>query len=207
MATDNRANEQLSGNTGQFTEAQVEAAAKALHETRNPWIGAYGDWGAAGYEIKQAFRESARAALVAAQGAAPVAADLHAIDPPLHPDEREPIALNPLLRGVDLALDRLIRRDCFSERTLRVIDELRDELTHQPLPSSGVDVDALAEVLSEHVLGEPNGGTASWAWLNCSCGHRIEIAGVTREHVVELGRKHQARAVAEWLRSNPTKSA
>ncbi len=52
-----------------FSDEQVEAAAKALHETRNPWIGAYGDWGAAGYEIKQAFRESARAALVAAQGA------------------------------------------------------------------------------------------------------------------------------------------
>ena len=48
--------------------------------------------------------------------------------PPLHPDEREPIAVNPVLRGVDLALDRLIRRDCFTERTLRVIDELREEL-------------------------------------------------------------------------------
>ena len=51
--------------------AMVEAAARALHETRNPWFAAYGDWGAAGFEIKQAFRESARAALVAAQGAAP----------------------------------------------------------------------------------------------------------------------------------------
>ena len=60
--TDNRTNEP--------TPEQVEAAAKALHETRNPWFGAYGDWGAAGYEIKQAFRESARAALVAA-GVAP----------------------------------------------------------------------------------------------------------------------------------------
>lgn len=48
--------------------------------------------------------------------------------PELHPDEREPIARNPLLRGVDLALDRLIRRDCFTERTLRVLDELRAEL-------------------------------------------------------------------------------
>lgn len=66
MTTDNRTNEQLSGNPGQFTDVQVEAAARALHETRNPWFGAYGDWGAAGYEIKQAFRESARAALVAA---------------------------------------------------------------------------------------------------------------------------------------------
>ena len=57
--------------------AMVEAAARALHETRNPWFAAYGDWGAAGYEIKQAFRESARAALEAAaraaQGAAPQA--------------------------------------------------------------------------------------------------------------------------------------
>ena len=63
MTTDNRANEP--------TVEQVEAAAKALHETRNPWFAAYGDWGAAGFEIKKAFRESARAALVAAHGAAP----------------------------------------------------------------------------------------------------------------------------------------
>ncbi|NLA65114.1 MAG: hypothetical protein GX862_04160 [Leucobacter sp.] len=52
-------------------DAQVEAAAKAMHGTRNPWFAAYGDWGAAGFEIKKAFRESARAALVAA------AADAH----------------------------------------------------------------------------------------------------------------------------------
>lgn len=56
------------------------------------------------------------------------AADAVGTVPPLHPDEREPIAKNPLLRGVDLALDRLIRRDCFTDRTLRVIDELREEL-------------------------------------------------------------------------------
>ena len=58
---------------GAPSEAQVEAAAKTMHETRNPWFAAYGDWGAAGFEIKKAFRESARAALVAAQGAAPQA--------------------------------------------------------------------------------------------------------------------------------------
>ena len=63
-----------------------------------------------------------------------------------------------------------------------------------------VDEAKLADVLDMHVLGKPNGGTASWAWLNCSCGHRVEIAGVTREYVVEEGRRHQAREVAEWLR-------
>ena len=56
--------------TNEPTEAMVEAAAKALQETRNPWFAAHGDWGAAGFEIKQAFRESARDALVAAHGAA-----------------------------------------------------------------------------------------------------------------------------------------
>lgn len=54
--------------------------------------------------------------------------------PPLHPDEREPIALNPLLRGVDLAIDRLIRRDCFTGRTLDILDELREELAKEPHP-------------------------------------------------------------------------
>lgn len=76
MTTDNRTNElnqneTKSAQTFCFSEAQVEAAAKAMHETGNPWFAAYGDWGAAGFEIKKAFRESARAALVAAQGAAP----------------------------------------------------------------------------------------------------------------------------------------
>jgi len=60
--------------------------------------------------------------------AALAAADAVVTVPPLHPDEFEPVATNPLLRGVDLALERLIRRDCFTERTLRVIDELREEI-------------------------------------------------------------------------------
>lgn len=75
--TDNRTNEPnlnetKSGQAFCFSEDQVEAAAKAMHETGNPWCAAYGGWGAAGFEIKRAFRKSARAALVAAQGAAPV---------------------------------------------------------------------------------------------------------------------------------------
>lgn len=61
--TDNRTNEP--------TPEQVEAAAKAMHETGNPWFAAYGDWGAAGFEIKKAFRESARAALDAADAHLP----------------------------------------------------------------------------------------------------------------------------------------
>lgn len=42
--------------------------------------------------------------------------------------EREPIAKNPILRGVDLAIDRLVRQDCFTDRTLRILDELRAEV-------------------------------------------------------------------------------
>jgi len=42
--------------------------------------------------------------------------------------ESDPIATNPILRGVDLAMDRLVRADCFTERTLRVLDELRAEV-------------------------------------------------------------------------------
>lgn len=46
-----------------ITDEQVEAVARSLHDTPNPWFVAYGSWEAAGFEIKQAFRESARIAL------------------------------------------------------------------------------------------------------------------------------------------------
>lgn len=46
----------------------------------------------------------------------------------LYAGESEPIADNPILRGVDLALERLVKRDCFTERTLAVLDELRAEV-------------------------------------------------------------------------------
>lgn len=42
--------------------------------------------------------------------------------------EAEPIATDPILRGVDLAMDRLVRQDCFTERTIRILDELRAEV-------------------------------------------------------------------------------
>ena len=104
-----RANGLLSEGTP--SEEQVEAAAKAMHETRNPWFAAYVDWGAAGFEIKQAFRESARAALVAAQGAA------------------RPV------NGFDTTAERVKTGD----------DSLH---VASVLPSSGVDEDALAEVIN-----------------------------------------------------------
>jgi hypothetical protein len=34
-----------------------------------------------------------------------------------------------LLAGVDRAEDELVRKDCFSERTLRILDELRASIT------------------------------------------------------------------------------
>lgn len=42
--------------------------------------------------------------------------------------ESAPIAHDPILRGVDLAMDRLVREDCFTDRMLRVLDELRAEV-------------------------------------------------------------------------------
>ncbi|MGP6171966.1 hypothetical protein ACTU6V_12260 [Microbacterium sp. A204] len=42
--------------------------------------------------------------------------------------ESDPIALDPVLRGVDLAMDRLVRSDCFTVRTLQVLDLLRAEV-------------------------------------------------------------------------------
>ncbi len=71
MTTDNRTNEQLSGNPGQFTEAQVEAAARAIADnlfsrwTLTSRVSASKDRGSL-------IHVSARAALVAAASVAPV---------------------------------------------------------------------------------------------------------------------------------------
>jgi hypothetical protein len=48
--------------------------------------------------------------------------------------ESDPIATNPILRGVDLAIDRLVRHDCFTERTLSILDELRAEVAGASTP-------------------------------------------------------------------------
>ncbi|MFB7843617.1 hypothetical protein [Microbacterium sp. NPDC056052] len=46
----------------------------------------------------------------------------------LFPGESEPIATNPILRGVDIAIGRLVQRDCFTTRTLEILDDLRAEV-------------------------------------------------------------------------------
>ncbi|MGK9222266.1 MULTISPECIES: hypothetical protein [unclassified Microbacterium] len=61
--------------------------------------------------------------------------------------ESEPIATNPILRGVDLAVDRLVRSDCFTERTLKILDDLRAEVL-------GVDS---AEQVRAHYASQPKG--------------------------------------------------
>ncbi len=45
-----------------------------------------------------------------------------------YPGESDPIAVDPVLRGVDLAMDRLVRADCFTPRTLQVLNLLRAEV-------------------------------------------------------------------------------
>ena len=64
----------------------------------------------------------------------------------LYRGESEPVATNPVLRGVDLAMDRLVREDCFTERTLRVLDELRAEVLGVATP----------EEVRAHYPGEPS---------------------------------------------------
>nr|WP_274637084.1 hypothetical protein [Microbacterium bovistercoris] len=56
--------------------------------------------------------------------------------PDLFRGEHPPIAKDPILRGVDLAVDRLVREDCFTERTLRILDELRAEVLGVPTPEA-----------------------------------------------------------------------
>ena len=147
MTTDNR--------TSEPTPEQVEAAAKAMHGTGNPWFAASGDWGAAGFEIKQAFRESARAALVAAQGAAPQAESA---------DHEKLIArLTGSVNALSVTCGECgskpgnrcygggemrrwhTSREAKAERALRI--EAADALAAPALPSSGVDEDKLANLI------------------------------------------------------------
>lgn len=142
MTTDNRTNEP--------TEAQVEAAAKATHESNKKFYP--GMWQVA-WELQdprdvEGYLDGARAALVAAQGAAPQAvweigdpytcADLgHEDCDGSHRDHRAPV-----------------------------------------LPSSGVDEDALAEVIGRDENYTRDIGFGGWT----------------------LSPRLAARAVAEWLK-------
>lgn len=59
--------------------------------------------------------------------------------------ESDPIATDPILRGVDLAMDRLVRQDCFTERTMRILDDLRAEV---------LGVETPAEVRAHYAPGD-----------------------------------------------------
>lgn len=39
-----------------------------------------------------------------------------------------------IIAGIDMAEERLVQRDCFSERTLRLLDELRAEFRNDGAP-------------------------------------------------------------------------
>lgn len=58
----------------------------------------------------------------------------------------------------------------------------------------------IAEVLARHQISRPNGGSATVAWCDCSCGYREEVWGGTREVVEARVKQHQARAVLALLR-------
>ena len=144
-----RANGLLS--EGAPSEEQVEAAAKAMHETRNPWFAAYGDWGAAGFEIKRAFRESARAALVAAHGAAPQA------------HYSEPVMSAPQVESEDNVMCRCghgTGSHDFSdpqEPCREIVCDCRGWFGVSPvLPSSDLDEDKLAEAWEAGCLAGGN---------------------------------------------------
>lgn len=64
-------------------------------------------------------------------------------------------------------------------------------------------LERLARVMNDHRVGEPMGGTASEAWVTCSCGARISLPGGTRELARSLGEEHQAEALLAVLR-NPS---
>ena len=107
---------------GAPSEEQIEQGARALHEARNPWIVAHGSWAAAGYEIKQAFRESAcvvAAARVARQGATGVG-DTAVL--PTETPESGSVGLDPekVAEWLDEFLGRYALGDCPGSAELAV---------------------------------------------------------------------------------------
>ena len=151
MTADNRMNEQLSGNTGQFTEAQIEAAAREydpeawfLHDQLRE-KGEKGLDGMVAYSLSKG-----RAALVAAQGAAPQAEGAPKssyISPSLPAMIRNLWKSDPSENSVRTALK--LAGD--------LIQELIDLKAAPVLPLSGVDEDALAEAICL-ALNDRDGG-------------------------------------------------
>ena len=71
-----------------------------------------------------------------------------------------------------------------------LIQELIDLKASPVLPSSGVDEDALAEVIGSHRISHLG---------QCECGHVLETYG-HHNHEPEEIMEHLARAVAAWLK-------
>lgn len=59
--------------------------------------------------------------------------------------------------------------------------------------------DLVVRVLAEHQISEPAGGTASIAWVQCSCGARLDVTGGTRSFALTLGLRHVMRALVDAL--------
>lgn len=181
--TDNRTNEP--------TEAQIEAAAKiirraSLETTANP-----GDFWSDCYEGEQeAWRNAARAALVAAQGAAPPVNSFDTTAEPVKTGadslhvapqaESEPKSsyISPQLPAQIRGLYRADLREKSIQTMLDLagdlIQELIDLRAAPVLPSSGVDEDKLAEVIAR--------------------------ASVVYSPMLDEEAQNLARAVAEWLK-------
>lgn len=58
------------------------------------------------------------------------------------------------------------------------------------------DLEQLANIIREHKLGKPNGGTATGSWITCSCGHTSRTFS-DRDYAERLGREHIAQAIID----------
>lgn len=59
--------------------------------------------------------------------------------------------------------------------------------------------DKVRRVITKHQASSPNGGTASMAWCDCSCGHQETTRGGDRDLVKARIEIHQAQAIIDDL--------
>lgn len=163
------------------TETQIEAAAKIIRRESATIMSDPGDFWSDCYESEQdEWRSVARAALVAAQGAAPQTEALPETGNEIRDEDGDLISSGKHLRvlhqggyvcdtctnvlGINVRWDHAVKRN-----------------DHAPvLPSSGVDEDKLAEVIDKALI------------------RHGEMAGMSNQERWDA-RDDIARAVAEWL--------
>lgn len=183
MTTDNRTsepnqNETKSGQEFCFSEAQVEAAAKAIADCHNPGM----------FErYPENWRVEARAALVAAQGAAPQTNVLKDAVDALRQNASEIREAHLAVHGMVDPITNAVAAGI--EQGAAIVDEMGGCQVHAPapvLPSSTVDEDKLAEVLRE----------AEQSWhLSDEKSQQSYACGAP-----DLKSKYIARAVGEWFK-------